>query len=385
MLYLDYCATTPTRPEVIEAITDCMKTYFGNPSSIHRIGLEAERLVVKSREVIAAALKCKPGEIIFTSGGTESNNLAIKGAAAQYKGRGKHLITTEIEHASVYECCKQLENDGFEVTYLPVDRTGAVRAEDVEKAITAETFLVSVMQVNNETGRIQPLEEIGKILSRHPKIIFHVDTVQGLGKLGVEPKRWRADLLSFSAHKFQGPKGAGFLYKREGLQLTPLLPGGGQEFGIRSGTENVPLLVGMAKAVRMAVEKQPESTAYMYGLRKRLVSQLQEIDGLLLNGSELAEQMAPHVISLSVPGIKPEVVVHTLEQHGIYISTRSACSSGEDKPSRVLQAMGYPHDRASSGLRISFSAGETAEQLDSFAETFRSVLGSLVRQGGACS
>lgn len=385
MLYLDSCATTPTRPEVIEAIADCMKSYFGNPSSIHRIGLEAERLVVKSREVVAASLGCKPGEIIFTSGGTESNNLAIKGVAAQYKGRGRHLITTEIEHASVYKCFNQLEGDGYKVTYLPVDSTGAVRVEDVEKAITDETILVSVMHVNNETGRIQPLEAIGSLLSRYPKIIFHADAVQGLGKLRIEPKRWQADLLSFSAHKFQGPKGAGFLYKREGLLLAPLFPGGGQEFGIRSGTENVPLIVGMAKAVRMAVERQAESAACMYQLRERLVSRLKEIDGVLLNGSDTAEQMAPHVVSVSVPGIKPEVVVHTLERHGIYISTRSACSSGEDKPSRVLLAMGYPHERAASGLRISFSADETTEQLDYFADTFASVLGSFVCQGRSCS
>lgn len=383
-LYLDHCATTPPHPEVIEAITDCMGKFYGNPSSIHRIGLDAERLLVRARGVIAEALGCRPGEILFTSGGTESNNMAVKGAADAYKGRGRHIITSSVEHASVFEACKQLEAEGYRVTYLPSDETGAVRISDLEAAITDETVLVSLMLVNNETGRIQPVEEAGRLLRAYPKIIFHVDAVQGLGKLNVKPKEWRVDLMSFSAHKFRGPKGTGFLYRREGVNLVPLLAGGGQEFGLRSGTENVPMLVGTAKAVRMAVEAQPKAEAHMYELRRRLVDKLLRIEGVLVNGSEREKDMAPHVVHFSCPGVKPEVLVHTLEEKGIYISTRSACASGDNRPSRVLQAMGLAPERAASGLRVSYSPEQTAGEIDYFAAKLEEALSGIVRisQGG---
>lgn len=378
MLYMDYCATTPPHPEVVEAIADCMLKYFGNPSSLHRIGHEAEKLLNRAREVTAAAIGAEPAEIVFTSGGTESNNLAIKGVAYGFRQRGNHLITTEIEHASVYECFRQLESEGFRVTYLPVDESGAVRLDKLEEALTEETILVSIMHVNNETGRVQPIEEAGRLLRKHPKTLFHVDAVQGLGKLKVEPKRWGADLASFSAHKIRGPKGAGFLYRKRSVRLSPLFAGGGQEYGYRSGTENVPLLVGMAKAVRMAVERQAEHAAKMYRLRARLVDRLKAMPGVAVNGLTGNEGMAPHVVHVSAAGMKPEAVVHALEQQDIFISTRSACASGEEKPSRVLTAMGLAPERAASGLRISFSAEETEADIDFFAQHFAAVLGRLV-------
>lgn len=383
MLYMDHCATTPPYPEVVDTIAECMRRFYGNPSSLHRIGLEAEDMLKKARQVTAAALGVKPSEIIYTSGGTESNNMAVKGAAAAYKSRGRHIITSSIEHASVYEAVRQLEDEGYSVTYLPVDETGAVRVEDVERAITKDTIMVSLMAVNNETGRLQPVEAVGRLLRNYPRIVYHVDAVQALGKIKTELKAWNADLASFSAHKFHGPKGAGMLYRREGIHLVPLLAGGGQEMGLRSGTENVPVLVGMAKAVRMAVENQREGTGRMYKLRERLVFRLRDMEGVLLNGSPDPSEMAPHVVHFSCPGYKPEVIIHALENKGICISTRSACASGEDKPSRVLEAMGLGREEASTGLRVSFSAEHTEEDMDRLAEELAHVLGTIApKQGG---
>ncbi|MDF2927100.1 MAG: aminotransferase [Paenibacillaceae bacterium] len=381
MLYLDHCASTPPWPEVIAAVADCMGKFYGNPSSLHRLGVEAEGMLIKAREVTAAALQVKSSQIIFTSGGTESNNLAIKGAALTYRSRGRHLITSAIEHASVYEVFRQLEREGFQVTYLPVDRTGAVRAEDVAAAITRETILVSVMAVNNETGRIQPVAEVGAILRNYPRIVFHVDAVQALGKLPVHPRNWNADLVSFSAHKLRGPKGVGGLYCREGLHLEPLHAGGGQEQGRRSGTENLPLIVGAAKAIRMAVEQQKQAAMRMYGLREKLISRLNKIDGLIIHGSEQQQEMAPHMVQFSCPGYRPEVIIHRLEEKEIYISSGSACGSGENKPSRVLTAIGLPEQVASSGLRVSFSDQYSEADMELFADELAHVLTITPRLG----
>lgn len=388
MLYLDYAATTPPYPEVADAVGEVMRTYYGNPSSIHRIGMEAERLVIQSREAIAGILRIQPSELIFTSCGTESNNLAIKGAAlaAKARGRGHHIITTPIEHASVSEPIGQLESMGFQITVVPVDDTGAVRLDKLEEALRKDTILVSVMHVNNEMGRIQPIAEIGEMLRIHPNILFHVDAVQGVGKLPLEPKKLGVDLLSASAHKFRGPKGVGFLYRREGVQLEPLLAGGGQENGLRSGTENVPLLVGMAKALRMATDELDEAIRRKRAFRGIIVQGVASIPELKLTGTPDGIGMAPHIVHMTFPGMKAEVVVHALEKRGIFISTRSACASGEEKPSGTLLAMGFDRARAVSGLRISYSEEYTEADAHKVVEALRDTvdeLRPLMRQGSA--
>jgi cysteine desulfurase len=377
MLYLDYCATTPIHAEVIEVITNVMKNYYGNPSSLHRIGMEAEQIVKQARKDIASSLKCKPNEIIFTSGGTESNNLAIKGIANARANRGKHIITSQIEHASVYECFEQLALQGYRVTYLPVDQSGSVQLKDLQGAIEEDTILVSLMHVNNEMGRIQPIEAIGKWLKQYPKIIFHVDAIQSVGKLPVIPQKLGADLISVSAHKFGGPKGAGLLYRRIGVVLQPELAGGGQEFGMRAGTENVPLIAGMAKALQLALTEQDQQMAKLYELRAKLVERIEKMTEITISGSENKEQMGPHILHFCYPGMRAEIVIHALEQLGVCISTRSACSSGEIKPSRVLLAMGLNREWAQSGLRVSFSAKQSLQELDFFVDSLQQVIQEL--------
>ncbi|MDF2714732.1 MAG: aminotransferase [Paenibacillus sp.] len=379
MLYFDHCATTPPYAEVVEAVSEVMSKHYGNPSSIHKIGIDAERMLMKARDLIARLLQTASDEIIFTSGGTESNNLAVLGTAHQYGGRGKHLITTAIEHASVYETFQYLERSGYEVTYIKPDSTGKVSAQSVLEAVRDDTILVSVMHVNNEIGTIQPIEQIGRALQQKRRVLFHVDAVQSVGKIPIYPAQWGIDLLSASAHKIRGPKGAGLLYRRKGIQLQPVMIGGGQEGGLRSGTENVPGIVGFAKAFRMTMERREEAAARMMELRSRLLSHIRNISELVYNGSERQVDMAPHIVHFSAPGIKSEVFVHALEEHDIYISTKSACSSGEDRPSRVLLALGADHSRASSGLRVSFSADHTPEQIDKLALAMASTLQQLRR------
>jgi cysteine desulfurase len=378
MLYLDYAATTPPYDEVVDVVAEVMKQHYGNPSSLHRLGVVAEQLVTQARAVIAASLSCQPAEIRFTSGGTESNNWAIQAATRRYRHRGDHLITTQIEHASVYETFRELERQGYRVTYLPVDDTGAVKLDELEKALTDATILVSVMAVNNEMGRIQPISAIGELLRKRSRtILFHVDAVQAVGKLPLHPAKLNIDLLSSSAHKLRGPKGSGFLYVRKGLELPPLLWGGGQEGGLRSGTENVPVLVGMAKAVRMAVEAQERFYAHTGLLREQLAAAIRNIPELRLSGSDDASDMAPHILHFCFPGMKSEVLVHALEEADIYVSSRSACSSSANKPSRVLKAMGYDDARATSGVRISYSLEQTTDDVERFCKQLKRVVERL--------
>lgn len=379
MPYFDHSATTPPYDEVVDAVREVMSRYYGNPSSIHRIGIDAERMVAKARETIASRLNVSPEEIVFTSGGTESNNLAIVGAARQYAGRGRHLVTTEIEHASVYEVFRELEREGYEVTYVKPDATGKVPAESVLGAVREDTILVSVMHVNNEIGTIQPIREIGLGLKANRRVLFHVDAVQSVGKLPIDPAGWGIDLMSASAHKIRGPKGVGLLFKRKGVTLKPMLLGGGQEDGLRSGTENVPGIVGMAKALRMTTERREASFARLAGLRSRLLTHIKAIPELVYNGSEREADMAPHIVNVSAPGFKSEVVVHALEEHGCYISTKSACSSGEDLPSRVLLAIGADESRALSGLRISLSPDHSPEDVDLLAKALARTVEQLRR------
>ncbi|KYD22574.1 cysteine desulfurase [Geobacillus sp. NFOSA3] len=361
MIYLDNSATTKPFPEVVDSFVTVATKYFGNPSSLHELGMKAERLLTQAREQIAASLQVKPSEIIFTSGGTEANNFAIKGVAFQYRHRGNHIITTAIEHPSVSEACHQLEQLGFEVTYLPVNENGVVTVEQVKKALRDDTILVSIMHVNNEVGAIQPVEEIGELLSSYPKTIFHVDRVQGISKVPLDMKKAHIDLCTMSAHKFHGLRGAGILYVRQGIQLSPLLAGGGQEMQLRSGTENVPAIVAMAKALRMSLEKYDKQIDYLLEVKQAWLNELKEIPFIQINTP--LEHSAPHIINFSLDGIKPEVFVHELEKNDIFVSTTSACSSKKKAPSKTLLAMGMGDKRAESGIRISLSFENTLEEI----------------------
>jgi cysteine desulfurase len=362
MIYLDNSATTKPFPEVIDSFVTVATKYFGNPSSLHELGMKSERLLTQAREQIAAALKVKPSEIVFTSGGTEANNFAIKGVAFQYRHRGKHIITTAIEHPSVSEPCQQLEQLGFEVTYLPVNEHGMVTAEQVKKALREDTILVSVMHVNNEVGAIQPVEEIGALLAHYPKTIFHVDRVQGISKVPLDMKKARIDLCTMSAHKFHGLRGAGILYVRQGIRLSPLLAGGGQEMQLRSGTENVPAIVAMAKALRIALEKYDKQIDYLHEVKQAWLNELKAIPEIQINTP--VEHSAPHIINFSLKhGMKPEVFVHELAKSDIFVSTTSACSSKKKAPSKTLLAMGVGEERAESGIRISLSFENTLEEI----------------------
>lgn len=359
MSYFDHCASTPPYDEVVQTMMEVMRSQYANPSSLHRSGTEADKLIERSRSVIADQFQTRQGRWVFTSGGTESNNLALKGAAKQYRNRGNHIVTTQIEHASVYETLGQLEQEGFRVTYLPVNKTGHVELEQVKEALTDETILVSIMHVNNEIGTVQPIEQIGRFLKEYPKILFHVDAVQSIGKLPISLEEWGIEMLSGSSHKLRGPKGVGYLYIREGISLYPLFTGGSQEGGYRPGTQNVPGIVASAKALRMSFESMTERQKRMTGLKKQLIQIIEEIPELKLNGSEPA---ASHIVHFSYPGMKPEVIIHMLEQHGIMASTKSACSSKNDKPSRVLLAIGASREQATGGVRISF--GDEHEERD---------------------
>ncbi len=376
MIYFDNSATTRPYPEVLEAMDRAATQFFANPSSLHSQGEKARKLLEQSRQVAARIFSCKPGEIVFTSGATESNNLAIKGVALQYQNRGKHVITTSVEHASVYESCRQLEQLGFEVTYLPADREGRVSVEDVKKAIRNDTILVSVMYVNNELGTIQPIEEIGRLLAGHRKILFHVDAVQGFGKLPLEVKKWNIDLFSLSGHKFHGPRGSGLLYVRAGISLFPMLVGGGQENGFRSGTENLPAIVGFVKALKMNHEMQTQQYERLKKLHNSFIRRLSSMKDVQIN-SPVAEGSAPHIINFSVTGLKAEVIIHSLEEKDIYVSTRSACSSRADRPSRALLACGLDEMTAKSALRVSFHPDQDEWEIEQFFDVFPQVIQHL--------
>jgi len=352
-LYFDHSASTPPHEQVIRTMAEVMASHYANPGSLHRAGGEALRLVERARASVAEWLGAKPQEVVFTSGGTESNNLAIKGIVGGVGRKRKHIVTSAVEHASVYQCVRQLEEAGVAVTIVPVDRDGRVSPERVRAAVRDDTVLVSIMHVNNETGAIQPIREIGEALADCPHVRFHVDGVQAVAKIPVAWKDWGVDLYTGSAHKFRGPKGVGFLLVREGVRLAPLAAGGGQEHGMRSGTPNVPGIVAAAQALRIAMEGAEERRARWRTLRRRILEGVREIPELVYNGSEREELQAPHIVNLSYPGMRPEVLVHTLEKNGILVSTQSACSSRSLQPSRVLKAMGFDDARASGSIRIS--------------------------------
>lgn len=375
MIYFDNSATTKPYPEVIDSYVKVSTEFFGNPSSLHGLGVQSEKLLSQAREQIASLLKVKTSEVLFTSGGTESNNLAVKGTALMHNKRGRHIITTSIEHASISRAMEQLEHYGFDVTYLPVDRNGSIQIEDLEKSIRNDTILVSVMHVNNEVGTIQPIMEIGELLKKFPNILFHVDAVQGVGKVPLDISKSRVDLYSISAHKFHGLKGTGALFIREGVRITPLFSGGNQEWNKRSGTENVAGAVAMAKALRVTIERNEAGIKRMEEIQGILRKGLLEIPGIQIHSS--LNYSAPNIMNFSITSIQSETMIHALEQEDIYVSTTSACSSKKKKASKTLIAMGVSYHLAERAIRISLSFDNTKEEAIKFINATKKIVNKI--------
>lgn len=362
--YLDNSATTRCSNEAVKIMTKVLQEDFGNPSSLHNKGMEGENYVKAARSEIAKTLKVNDKEIYFTSGGTESNNLAIIGAARAYRRSGNKVITTMIEHPSVANPFAYLEDNGFEVTYLPVDNLGQVDLNALREAMTEDTILVSVMHVNNEIGAVQPIEEIAEIVkSVNKECVFHVDAIQSYGKFRIYPKKMGIDMLSVSGHKIHGPKGSGFLFVKDKIKLKPIILGGGQEWGMRSGTENVPAIAGLGVAAREIYADFDNNIDRMYKLRDRFISEVTKIDGVTVNGP-LDHSGAPHIISVSVSGVRAEVLLHALEDRNIYVSAGSACSSNKPAISKTLKAIGLDQKLLDSTVRFSFSIHTTEEEVD---------------------
>lgn len=375
MIYLDNSATTRPHKEVLQTYVTVSERYFGNPSSLHTLGMESETVLNRARKLMASLLDVDPKGVLFTSGGTESNNLAIKGSLRPSLQKKNHIITTEAEHASVYQSFKVLERDGYQVTFLPVDEVGRVSVEDVQRALTKDTVLVSISHVNNETGAIQPIEVIGDVLKAYPQTRFHVDYVQGAGKVPISIKQAGIDLLTMSSHKFHGLKGTAMLFVRPGISLTSLLHGGEQEAGFRGGTENVAGIAAMAKAYKLELERSANSKQMLKALQTQLIQHFSQSENYVLN-SHLNDG-APHIVNVSVPGYKPEVIVQKLAEQQIYISTQSACASKLNEPSRVLLAMGKDPHIAGSALRISMSYDTTKNEIDRLLEALDTLLPSI--------
>ena len=367
-IYLDNSATTRCFPEAAALMNEIFLEDYGNPSSMHHRGVTAERRVLEAKKTLAGLLKVKEKNLYFTSCGTESDNLAIIGGAMAAQRRGRHLITTRIEHPAVLEAMKYLEAQGFEITYLGVDRDGLVSAEEAAAAMRPDTILVSVMHTNNEIGSVQPIEEIGRAVKAvNPRVLFHVDAVQGFGKSLILPKRMHIDLLAASGHKIHGPKGVGLLYVADGVRLEPLLHGGGQQGGMRSGTENVPGIAGMALAAKLLCGNLDEDRQRLFAMKNRLIDRLREIPDIEFNG-RTDETAAPHILSVRVRGVRAEVLLHALEDKGIYVSSGSACSSNHPRPSETLAAIGTPASEMDNSIRMSLSVMNTMEEMDAAAQ-----------------
>ena len=363
-VYLDNSATTKAYPEVARLVADIMTEDYGNPSSMHLKGVDAEKYIKYSKKTIANIMKVQEKEIFFTSGGTEADNWALIGTAFANYRAGKHLITTKIEHPAVLQTMEYLKEQGFEITYLPVDRLGRIRLGDLERAIRRDTLLVSIMYVNNEVGAIQPIEEAGALIKRmNPRTLFHVDAVQGFGKLKLFPKKWNIDMVSVSGHKIHGPKGVGFLYIDERTKIKPIIFGGGQQRNFRSGTENVPGVAGIGKAAELIYRDLAEDMERLYQLKEYFVRELSSMPHIYINGPQ-DETGAPHIVSASIAGIRSEVLLHALEEKGVYVSSGSACSSHKHTISATLESMGIEKQLMDSTLRFSFSVFTTKEELD---------------------
>lgn len=366
---MDNSATTRTFPEVAELMTKIMCEDYGNPSSLHMKGVQAEQYLRYAKETLARILKVAEREILFTSGGTESDNLALIGCARANARRGNHLITTRIEHPAILQTMHYLEENGYRVTYLPVDSNGQIRLEDLHRAMTSETILVSIMHTNNEIGALQPIAEAGALIKRrNPNTLFHVDAVQGFGKAKIYPKKMNIDLLSVSGHKIHGPKGVGFLYVGDRVKIQPVLFGGGQQQNLRSGTENVPAVAGLAKAAEILYGCFEEDIDRLYQCKKYFIEGISKIDNVVINGllpdAPFGEGTAPHIVSVSFAGVRSEVLLHALEEEGIYVSAGSACSAHKPQPSATLKAIGVEKSLLESTIRFSFSVYTTFEELD---------------------
>ena len=362
MHYLDNAATTAVLPEAAEAAMRAMRTCFGNPSSLHKMGIDASHLLENSRKTVACALGCLPEETYFTSCGTESTNISLRGAAYLNRHKKGRIITTEIEHAATLNTCKQLAAEGYDVVFLQPDETGHITPAALADALTEDTFLLSCQLVNNEIGTVQPVAELGAMLkSKAPRALFHIDAVQGLARVKLTPKKWNCDLMSVSGHKIGAPKGIGALYVKKGLRLPPLMFGGGQEKGMRPGTEALPNIAAFAKACEIRMAHFDEDFQHVQSLADYLHTQVTALlpDAVFNGAGDI-----PHVVNLSLPGCKSEVLLHVLEGDEVYVSSGSACSKG--KQSSVLKALGLPKARTDSALRVSFCPSNTTEDIDVF-------------------
>lgn len=377
--YLDNSATTRCSDRSCELMVKLLTEDFGNPSSMHLKGVEAENYIKEAKKKIAKTMRVAEKEILFTSGGTESNNLAIIGAAMANRRSGMHVITTSIEHASVANPMHFLEEQGFRVTYLGVDHNGVISLDELTAAVEEDTILVSLMQVNNEIGAIEPIEEaVKRIKEKNPNTLIHVDAIQSYGKLRIYPKKLGIDMLSVSGHKIHGPKGSGFLWMRDKVKIKPLILGGGQQKGMRSGTENVPAIAGLGEASAEIYEQFDENVEHLYKLKEHFITRLQEIDDYTVNGLT-GRDSAPHIVSVSFAGVRSEVLLHALEERGIYVSAGSACSSNKPAVSRTLSSIGVKQELLDSTIRFSFSVHTQKEELDYTIEALKELLPALRR------
>ena len=378
-VYLDNSATTRSFEDVAQLVTKIMCRDYGNPSSLHNKGMEAEQYVRQAKEIIAKNLKVNEKEIFFTSGGTEADNIALIGSAMANYRAGRHLITTKIEHPAVLQTMRYLEEQGFRVTYLPVDKNGLIHLEDLQNAITKDTILVSIMHTNNEIGALQPIAEAGNLIKKmNPNTIFHVDAVQGFGKFRIYPKRMNIDLLSVSGHKIHGPKGVGFLYINEKIKIKPIVYGGGQQQGMRSGTENVPGIAGIGMAVEKIYGSLDEDIDRLYEIKEHFIKGVEKIDAVKINGLR-GRESAPHIVSVSIRGVRSEVMLHALEEKGIYVSAGSACAARKPQTSETLKAIGVEKDLLHSTIRFSFSIFTTIEEIDYTLQTMYDMIPMLRR------
>lgn len=378
-IYFDNSATTRCFPEVADVVRKTMLEDYGNPSSKHIKGMEAERYFRTAREQIASTLKVKPREIIFTSGGTESNNTALIGTALSKRRMGKHIITSNVEHAAIYKPLEFLEEEGWEVTFLPVDSKGHISLEELRQAIRPDTVLVSIMYVNNEMGAVEPISEIGRIVKeQNPNILFHTDAIQAYGKYDIRPKKEHIDMLSVSGHKIHGPKGIGFLYLDEKVHIKPLIYGGGQQEDMRSGTHNVPGMAGLGLAAEMVYTDHAAKMERLQNLKDYFIDQVSMLDGVTVN-SEKGAAGAPQIASVSFAGVRAEVLLHALEERGIYVSSGSACSSNHPGISGTLKAIGVKQELLDSTLRFSFSEFNTEDEVDIAIAALKELLPVLRR------